>query len=621
MRGHQDKFNKILTLTLIAVITVGASIPTFVRAQYATTTTAEFIELLHTRYSELHDDDQTSVRDSEASDDVDSRSCDSTRISDIQPGGGNVSPSSSGGQDPVPVFEVGDLLTLVGDIDKTLYGILDGTRNIDSNTMQIKDISVDICYFLKSIRRIEDDFQNKEFVSDPAARRNAALNTNSYTTNYTNFVNNGLDLNGDGYGDAPLYVQNLFLTQQSAREEAQSNYNDDLALSGNPYSDQIKNIFKLRDLGLSNNTINPSLTRDEITSLYKNPESLDPTTFWNRFTLFFTGPNNLFNAYSVAASQRSLRENIAMKNVTNEYFAGQGYLPYRKCLVQSADQSHCRIWQNVTPGTTIKDLYSNALNSKLTQMENARMVGEDAIPGMLPSIGNVTNPETRDQQYPSENGDQPRTPTQDPDTFSPENQLKIKMIANSTDTDSGTQKIEIKIDTNADSCKTNNNWLSMKDKDSSELTIVRGTGDDLDVAATETVYYPLTFGVNFARKRGGETTNIQLSSTTEVTKKYVISIPPAMSSDIRIGDEFILSVEPFAAGQTFSTTTVASTTAIKIVRYLYDQLVESPDDNIKKYSGDFNYDNFTLLADPEYFVICSKGSQEKTSGIKIINGR
>jgi hypothetical protein len=551
--------------------------------------------------------------------------CQSILQSEIQPGSVNATPSQ-GGSNPVPVFEVDGLLELTGQILSYGMGTFSGIQSIDTSLQQINEVQNKMCYYLVFLKQLTEDAQYKLFVEDPAARANASLQKAEYSQNLIKLVNNGYDVDGDGVGDKSLIVSDLPSHRQEVRAEATGQFDDILVNSASNYTDFLRReltIGKINHRAVG--ALTPDLSPDEIAQLYTNPEALDSQTYWDRYVLFFGGENNnIYSAYLNAKSFKEIKENIALGDDQMNYIIGGGFLPYQECLEQTSDGKHCLVRKTITPGSAIASIYNTVMSDKFVSLQNVHYRGEDNIPATTPNIGNITNPDTRDTLDPNTNlpiGG----PTEPPTIFDPgpDSGFRLSFTKNIAppNNDNGSRKVTLKIETNADFCSADNNWVGMKDATRASSTYLFKKEDKIPLSSGKTeinTYYPLTFDLRFTYTDSrGSTTDIELASTTDVAKKVTVSISTSTLLAINTGDKFSLSVSPFGPNQTVSTTTYRRSTSYEILKSLKEQIDNSSNDEWKKYTLELDIDKLTISMDKTYELTCRKGQKIKTERVVI----
>jgi hypothetical protein len=558
--------------------------------------------------------------------------CQSILQSEIQPGSVNATPSQ-GGSNPVPVFEVDGLLELTGQILSYGMGTFSGIQSIDTSLQQINEVQNKMCYYLVRLQQLTEDAQYKLFVEDPAARANASLQKAEYSQNLIKLVNNGYDVDGDGVGDKSLIVSDLPSHRQEVRAEVTAQFDDMLVNSGSAYTDFLRRQLTIGKTNPSTvDALASDLSPSEIAQLYKDPKALDSKTYWDRYTLFFTGKNNnIYDAYLSAESLKNTMENIAIADDQMNYVTSGGFLPYQECLEQTSDGKHCLARKTITPGSAIASIYNTVMNDKFVSLQNVHYSGEDNIPATKPNIGNITNPDARDTLDPYTNLPI-NGPTEPPTIFDPwsDSIFKLNFTKNigPANNGNGLRKVTLKIETNADSCSADSNWIGMKDTTSTNSIYLFKKGENIPLSnlsneklKTKTIdtYYPLTFDMRFAYTNNNGSQTINLSSTTDgVTKKVTVSIPTSILLAINTGDKFSLSVSPFGSNQTVSTTTYRGSTSYEILRSLRDEINKSSDDEWGKYTIDLNESNqLTISMDRTYKLKCRKGQKTKIATVTV----
>lgn len=340
----------------------------------------------------------------------------------------------------VPVVEQdGNLMKLTDSIDQT-------TKSIDSTTKEVRDLSTQICTYLKAIKRIQARFEQKMVEDANLMRvksteiekfRQAMFGDNGVTkTGYATLDENGqqTELN-DAENGQPLFVVNNQVYLAQVREEADRIVTDEINQGTNPNKNSILNGLQ----GEDSLSLNSGLTAEDISNLTgkgvspasplvirNNPfdnipiissllrpfrntlawlsgntafavpseppasQTIDSDRFWESFKKMAEPKNNSYGSYLIASDQMEVKKNEAVQAARDEALQGQGFLPVRTCLEKTSDGKTCVVWGTKQPGIIVKETNANAMNSRLNTYIQAKDMGELAQ-GNEPNVSELIN--------------------------------------------------------------------------------------------------------------------------------------------------------------------------------------------------------------------------------------
>lgn len=313
----------------------------------------------------------------------------------------------------VPVVEQnGQLMTLAKSTDKT--------------TKEIKDLNIQICTHLRALHRIQARMELKN-VEDANVMRLRSTEIEKYRQAL--YGDNGLikkggsriDAEGNEKKDSPLYIEDTTGFWMEQRDEAERIAYSEIASSSDNADIGVilANLRGDNSLSLESN-ITPddlsTLTRSDTGTTYAKAKSLlsqripiissllsylgKPLAFltgksvfaldnnvnqtstgsseeyWDSLKKLAEPRNNRFGSYLIAADQIENRKNTAVQAARDEAIQGQGFLGVRTCAIKTADGKDCAVWKTVEPGIIIKEATAAAANTRLTQYENAKNMGE-----------------------------------------------------------------------------------------------------------------------------------------------------------------------------------------------------------------------------------------------------
>ena len=316
------------------------------------------------------------------------------------------------------------------------------TESIDTTTQEVRDLSIQICTYLKQIARIQASFETSR-AEDAAVSRVARTELDKYLLAVTDLIKKGYTDNAGNQG-GPLFVVNTRLYWQESALEGENLARLAIKASNNPDKDEILNSLSNNDL-----SIEPSITSEQIQLLQQRPsakngnqgvaraadnipilssliikpfkkavafvsggrlmaKSDDPDStatnesaekYWDAWKQLIEPRNNRFGMYLIAQDLVNQKRQEAVEIAKHETLAAQDFLPVRECgewIEIQGQPKVCKVWATKTPGTIIEESGASALNSPLGWYLNADSKGE-VVKGDEPNAGNLTdflNPDT-----------------------------------------------------------------------------------------------------------------------------------------------------------------------------------------------------------------------------------
>lgn len=293
-----------------------------------------------------------------------------------------------GSGDYVPVHETGDLL--------------DAGKKSTS-------LSFQICMFTKTLKRIQYEWEEKELITNPDARKASAKEIGELRKGY---------FYGDGSGTDGIAQKQYYTTQEEeAAQKGQPIYITNTAQHIKSVSTEAEGLF-LKDLNDKKNQ-NPIFTnviersiaersavnQDESVRLqqllksdFASEQEFNDFTSdfnkggWDAWLKIIQPNNNPYGQYLIAKNELNVRKQQAEQNAREEILAGGGFLPNRECQqwdsIQSpngtSQQQYCRRWKVLTPANAQSSQYNQLWGSTLAQAINADEQIEDFIKDELP---------------------------------------------------------------------------------------------------------------------------------------------------------------------------------------------------------------------------------------------
>ncbi len=296
-----------------------------------------------------------------------------------------------GGLLAVPVTETGSLLSTTKNIDSTTGQIKTIEEQTNKLTQEIKDLLIQTCTHLKIVRRIQEFYEQKEFVDDPGSSAAAAKALNDAKNSYIeNVITKGYQTNQTGVEGAedegrPLFNQDTDRLLAEKRKEVDDNFIDELKKSAdnNQYAESLATTFREQTALTHTELTKPTLTKEEIEEFLDNPETLDSETWWGRFRAINRPVNNIHGQYLIQSGERDRRQATEEENLREELVAGQGFLPSRVCdeWIGEEGSKVCKTghWTTVTPAAVHQGTLLAYLTSILRKLEASDESGEDKI--------------------------------------------------------------------------------------------------------------------------------------------------------------------------------------------------------------------------------------------------
>lgn len=293
-------------------------------------------------------------------------------------------------------------------------------RNIDTQTLKIQELSVQICTHLKAIRRIQSAFEKKEFVDDRAAKRELTKRLEDYRIGV---VGDKDSLKSAGYKSiingnevtSSIFPENIEEYIYNVRKEAANVFYYKLSKTNNLYKDDIKNKLAKNDEANSYNPLQSTITPEELEKLEKAPQNIAGSEGMKLLKKLIQPQNNAIGSYLIAQERLNVEKNVAEQNARQELLASGGYLPTRECIEPSEDRKICLKWKTIVPGSSNKNTIDNAMQNKVDQSTNADNDTAGAILeiGTQPSVEEVargvvvkSSPNVNNRPFTSSNNNQ-----------------------------------------------------------------------------------------------------------------------------------------------------------------------------------------------------------------------
>ena len=549
-------------------------------------------------------------------------------VTDVIPGIGDLNPLAgiAGFGVYVPVRETsGPLLTTT----QTIEG---NTHEIDLTTKRIEQINIEICTYLKSIKRIQTAFEQKEFVEDVDLRRSANEQAEQYRAEVIDFTKKGFDSTGEG-PDAPLYVENTDrYIKENVWPEAINVALDDLKKSNNIFKDET-----ISSITNDSNQENQSTITKAQYDRFASGEITDRDEWFSTFLAISNpfAPNSPETSRRINDQILAHRQLDAEQNAREEILAGDGYLPVRECEEYTEDGSACRRWKTITPASQIKTVASEVLNYRQNLYENPDP--GDVSPGGGPSLeetrtytpssggGGTSNRNTSPGGIDlrqivtalgrlfnlgsGSGGSNTTTRTQTPTLYFTHS--RETSFARLTWQGTGIQ-----------SCRAGNDWISGEYDPAFIFTNI-SAGLPLDLKDTVRISLPINMGLRLIRDRNDTLNSFEFFEVykTDLYTEYTISINDSL---ITTGDKISLQFYPFIDSSSVEIEVGAGETGIEVAQKLLDAITaikassEADVQNIKIILNRFDFSTlnsslFTIKPKLTYKLECLGENNEVIS--------
>lgn len=489
-----------------------------------------------------------------------------------------------GGGQYVPVQEQdGDLMSYTKDTNKL--------------TGEIKDLQIQICTHLKTIKRIQLKFEEKEFVGDVKAKEKAANNLAKFQKETLQNRSEGRTRADGTTGDSFTPTPEAYAAEvaEVAKKNVTTYINKN---SGNSFATQVTNILYKQE-ERDSKPLASTLSKEQYEQL-TSPEKaikLNGQTFWGYALLAIEPQNNPVGSFMLAKQERESAATQGATLAIQELAAGGGYAPQIKAK-EKDDEGNVTKREIVSPGSTIARTVEEATLIDVVQNEQADEAAD--LSGVeQPSSQESTTLEPADGG-PSNGGQSPGGGGFDWSTITDlvgdwgsgggsgggngggtggtsggfGNILELlqnllgNLGGNSSNNNTGgnggstTNKPEAAIaingptlaelaagrpniinlrwgSLNASRCVATNDWLSAS-LIPNRVETVKTLDTSVGTSGSLVMYLPLNFDLKLLRERNGITSTIGYSTTTNPSLSQQVTTITINPSDIAVGDKFIL---------------------------------------------------------------------------------
>lgn len=294
------------------------------------------------------------------------------------------------GGDYVPVHEVGDLLEV---------------------NWREAGLTFQICMYLKTLKRIQYEWEEKELITNPDARKASAKAIYEMRRNFfygdpndasiaptaeSRYISTYAEEQANKGGS--IYVRNTNDHVSRVSAEAQGLFLKDFTDTRPIFGPTIqRSIAEQSAIDQSDTArLKARLTSDFTKQEFEDFTSDFSNGGWGAWLKIIQPKNNPYGQFMIAQEELSIRKTRAEQNAREEVLAGGGFLPNRACaqwdsipatVTGSTEQKFCRRWETLTPAAAQASQYNQLLGSTLAQAINADEQIEDFIKDELPNEG------------------------------------------------------------------------------------------------------------------------------------------------------------------------------------------------------------------------------------------
>jgi hypothetical protein len=487
-----------------------------------------------------------------------------------------------GGASYVPVVEQdGDLIDL--------------TEDTNELTSEIKDLQVQICTHLKTIKRVQLNIEDKEFIGDVKAREAASKRANEAQKQIFNRTETGgKTASGE---DTTLKPDVEDYTKDWADQGAAQAVSQTKS-SGNYAAQKAADYIEYQNkTGTFANKIASDFSENQIKEL-SDPEKvkeLNSQSLWQGILRLSEPQNNAYGVISMAWDKLSQEKSQGRNNAQLEFLSGGGYVPVKEC-VEKDDNGVCKKYKVNSTGSTNQHAANEAASIDLQQTLNADEasdLNEDNVPGVaefetLEPSKNTTNTggpggggagggsgpggnfelsdladiftngdlsalfdlfgsdsagnggnlggfSLRDiLDYLNRGGDIGDLDLPPSVTFKLTGPTLEQIYEGRPNVGTISWKAQ-----NADKCVAKNNWLSSSLLPN-RVEAVKTANQTLETSGSLITYLPLTFDLRLERTRGNQTVVISFATSTNATLTQQVTSITLGNNQVAIGDRFSL---------------------------------------------------------------------------------
>jgi len=302
--------------------------------------------------------------------------------------GNDRSSSNSASGSFVPVVEQnGTLMNLTRDIRNRI-------EEVNTSVSHGEQLSMEICKYIKAVKRVQQAMEYKEFVADPAERMRAASKIEEYKAAQYKFLNSGWISPGDktdsdGKPDMPLYPLNYEDHIQAIKKEQGDILRVEIKKNGGQdngkiiYADQIARSLENDEVRNDLQSMRSTVKQQDINNLINKTGDLSAEQQMNIFEQMFQPQNNPLGSYVLAKQILANRQNQAEQNAREELANNGGFLSVRKCadgqMIEQDGKKYCKKYETVTPGAIVRSGAEEATNARLNQYIQAKELGDTSF--------------------------------------------------------------------------------------------------------------------------------------------------------------------------------------------------------------------------------------------------
>lgn len=558
--------------------------------------------------------------------------------------------------------------------------LLDLTDDTNQMTGDIRDLQVQICTHLKTIKRVQLNFEDKEFIGDVKAREEASKRADEAQKQIFNRVETGgKTASGEDTTlkpDVEDYTKDWAdqgAAQAVSQAKSSGNYNAEKMAKYTEYQNKA---------GTFANNIASDFSENQIKEL-TDPEQvkeLNSQSLWRGILKLAEPQNNAYGQISMIWDKVSQEKSQGRENARLEFLSGGGYVPVKEC-VKEDENGVCVKYKVNSTGSTNQHAANEAASVDLQQTLNADEasdLNEDNVPGVaefetLEPSKNTTNTggpgggsgpgggfNLEDLADLFTNGDLDALF----DLFGSDGSgnsgnfggfslrdildllnrggsigdLNLPPVINFKLTGPSLEQIyegRSNVATiswkaqNADKCTARNSWLSSSLLPN-RVEAVKKSGDNLETSGSLLTYLPLTFDIRLERTRGNQTVVIPFATSTNASLTQQVTTITLESSQVAAGDRFSLVAKAGLndeAKVTIETNVANAGTVNNLLGAALTSLssTSAAGQELSKYRITFTANEsgtgfITITADPIYSIRCTSGGRNTDRTVTVSRG-
>jgi hypothetical protein len=291
---------------------------------------------------------------------------------------------------------------IAGETESNTKTSNENEKQLQKTMDEIKKVEIDACTRAKTSARINQRMEEKEFVTDPNARKASFFGLKGAVTAIQEGIRNayktspgvtGVQNTTPNTQRGETLVADYEADIEAAEKEGEARALNQVAQSGNPDAQTVlRTISSFKD----DSPIASTMTEGERAALNAPLDPNDTDATWAARAKFFE-PNNNPRGLLLRSIEQSNREKLAANLAAqNRYIANQGFRDIRECELWVPDPfspeadpllgGYCAKWMTLTPGSHTKDNQSSASAAYLNFIASGDEHGEDFANQVIPTL-------------------------------------------------------------------------------------------------------------------------------------------------------------------------------------------------------------------------------------------